>query len=56
MEEDGTYTGASARNVKITFEPFNNLSFSTSSATEHIDLEPDLENFSRSIDPIEVTN
>ena len=58
MEEDGTYIGASAHTVKMTFEPFNSLPPPAvpSSATEHIELEPDLENFSRSIDPIEVTN
>ena len=58
MEEDGTYICASAHTVKMTFEPFTSLSTPAvpSSATERIDLEPDLENFSRSIDPIEVTN
>ena len=47
MEEDGTYTGASANTLKMTFEHFNSLSAPSvpSSATEHIDLELDLENF-----------
>ena len=58
MEEDGTHSGASAHTVKMTFEPFNSLPPPAllSSATEHIELEPDLENFSRSIDPIDVRN
>ena len=42
----------------MTFEPFNSLPppAGPSFATEHIELEPDLDNFSRSIDPIAVTN
>ena len=51
------HTGASANTIKMTFEHFNSLSAPSlpSPATEHIDLEPDVENFSRSIDPIEGT-
>ena len=56
MKADGTYIGANTIPVKMAFELFNRLPPPEvpQPIVHHVDLEPESDNFLRSVDPVEI--